>query len=127
VLWPQRIAIIDCFADAMPADSVGAARAGGGEHLDPAHCSQLDNEPARGSSTSSISTSPPSVRIPAASMVTVTRPASRKSLWCLLRSRLSALPCSLHPFFQYWGKFGLFGDQQIPDPIDRGMWRYSVA
>ena len=45
-LWPQRIPVVDYLAGAMPADSVGAARAGRGEHIDPAQGGQLDNEPA---------------------------------------------------------------------------------
>ena len=46
VLWPHRIAVVDYFAGAILADSVGAAGAGGGEHIDPAQGGQLDNEPA---------------------------------------------------------------------------------
>ena len=46
MLWPQRIAVVEYFAGAIAADSVGAARAGGGEHIDPAQGGQLDNEPA---------------------------------------------------------------------------------
>jgi len=46
VLWPHRIVVVDYFAGAIPADSVGAAGAGGGEHIDAAQGGQLDNEPA---------------------------------------------------------------------------------
>ncbi|WP_231124251.1 zinc-binding dehydrogenase [Mycobacterium colombiense] len=53
MLWPQRIAVVDYFAGTMPADSVGAARTGGGEHIDTTQGGHLDNEPA-GDSTRGI-------------------------------------------------------------------------
>ena len=49
----SRIAVVDYLAGAIRADSVGAAGAGGGEHIDPAQGGQLDNEPA-GDSTRAI-------------------------------------------------------------------------
>jgi hypothetical protein len=52
-VWPHRIVVVEYFAGAIPADSIGAAGAGGGEHIDPAQGGQLDNEPA-GDSTRAI-------------------------------------------------------------------------